>query len=76
MQSSLRKTLVSHLKPFYGQLRYFLALRVLVLVVRSFFERVFSPFKVFFFLRICFVCTLLVFLDLFGKFRGVAKAHA
>ena len=34
-------------KLFYVQLRYFLALRVLVLVVRSFFERVFSPLRFF-----------------------------
>ena len=35
-------------KLFYVQLRYFLALRVLVFVVRSFFERVFRPLRFFF----------------------------
>ena len=63
-----------HCASFHDQLRYLLALRVLVLVVGSFFERVFSHLKLF--IRICFVSTLLVFVDLSSKFRGVAKAHA
>lgn len=61
-------------KLFYDQLRNLLALRVLVLVVGGFFERVFSHLRLF--IPIRFVYALLVFLGLSSKFLGVAKAHA
>lgn len=62
-------------KLSYVQLWYSLALRVLVSIVGSFFERVFSHLRLFHTYLFRLYATCIVSLDLSSKFRGVAKAH-
>ena len=71
--STLRKfSQVFLIKLFYVQWLYFLALRVLVLVVGSFLNVYLAILG--FFIRIYFACTLVLFLDLSSKSCGVEKS--